>query len=78
MNNLFAQLFPPWVPWLGLTLNLLLLLVIASCMVASPWEAWARRGQPSSERQVNDLKRFQKIEADLLVAPVKPGRRKDG
>jgi hypothetical protein len=60
--------------WSALIMDILLGLIIASCLVASPWEAWVRRhDRKEAERQVSDLQRFQGIKADLLTAPMKQG-----
>ena len=81
MNEFLLDLFPDaplWVPWTALILMGSLFLVVLACLVASPWEAWHNRQARSTDTLVTDLQRFQKIEADLLVAPKAHSHRADG
>jgi hypothetical protein len=65
---------PAWLVWTAWGLDALLVAFIAACLVASPLEAWANRhDHKGADREVHDLKRFQKIQADLSTAPTKQG-----
>lgn len=65
---------PAWMVWSAIILMGLLILVVASCLVASPWEAWVRRhDRKEAEKQFSDLQRFRKIESDLSTPPAKQG-----
>jgi hypothetical protein len=78
MSDILTDLFPHaplWVPWLALILMSLLILFFLACLVANPLEAWHNRQARGTDTLVTDLRRFQKIEADLLVAPKSAGHR---
>ena len=64
---------PAWIPWAALFMNGALFLLFLACLVANPLEAWRLRHEAKTSTQVNDLRRFQKIQPDLLNAPTKKG-----
>jgi hypothetical protein len=65
---------PVWIPITALGMNILLFVSLLACLVANPIEAWNnRQTRRELDREVLDLKRFQKITADLMTAPTKQG-----
>jgi hypothetical protein len=74
---MLSDLFPDAPSWLIVGTAIVwtaLTLFILACFVANPVEAWrARYAKAEAEQHVHDLKRFQRIQDDLINPPLKEG-----